>query len=146
MSTQAPISGAVLYVEDEETDALLMQMAFERSAPGSALHVVSDGKAAMDYLSGKGAYGDRNTYPLPALVLLDLNLPVLSGFDVLRWMRGPGNFAALPIVIFSSSARERDRETARDLGATDYVEKPTSIGRFSELVRSLRDRWLQVQG
>jgi PAS domain S-box-containing protein len=132
----------ILYVEDEEADALFMSTAFSDKGLASAFRLVSDGRAAIEYLSGAGKYADRNEYPLPAVVLLDLNLPQVPGFDVLKWMRNHPDFSATPVVVFSSSEREEDKVKATELGANDFVAKPSSGMRFGEVVEQLRQKWL----
>lgn len=134
----------VLYVEDEESDVLLMRMAFTRHGLESALYSVPDGRSALDYLSGRGLYVDRNLYPLPSVVLLDLNLPGISGFDVLKWIRTQAAYELLPVVIFSSSAREEDRVQAALLRADDYLQKPISSRLLSALVADFYEKWLLV--
>lgn len=136
----------VLYVEDEETDRLLMRMAFEAEGLGNSLRMVEDGQAAVDYLSGLGKYAERTQYPLPALMLLDLKLPELSGFEVLEWIRSRAEWQALPVVVFSSSPRPDDQMKSRALGASDYLEKPHSGALFQSVVRGLKQRWLQLDG
>ncbi len=132
---------AVLYVEDEEFDALFMRRAFKKAGLEQMLQVVGDGQEAMDYLSGNAPFQDRTQHPLPLLVLLDLNLPVVSGFDVLQWMRTQPGLRHLPVVVFSSSARAEDRLKADELGASDYVPKPQSGLEFSDVVQQLQRRW-----
>jgi PAS domain S-box-containing protein len=141
-----PRGGTVLYVEDEENDATFMRMAFAGQGMESALRVVGDGRAAIEYLSGAGKYSDRKEYPLPSVVLLDLNLPEVPGFEVLRWMRNHPDFAGTPVVVFSSSTREDDRAKALELGANEFVVKPSSAMRFGEVVERLRDRWIRAGG
>jgi CheY-like chemotaxis protein len=142
-STRAePRDGTVLYVEDEENDATFMKMAFAGQRMKSALRVVCDGRAAIEYLSGAGNYADRKEYPLPSVVLLDLNLPQVSGFEVLKWMRNHPDFVRTPVVVFSSSTRVDDRAKAMALGANEFVGKPSSATKFGEVVESLRDRWM----
>jgi CheY-like chemotaxis protein len=138
--------GTVLYVEDEESDATFMRMAFARQGMESALKVVGDGREAIEYLSGAGKYAERREYPLPSVVLLDLNLPQVPGFEVLKWMRNHPDFAWTPAVVFSSSTREDDRLKALELGANEFVGKPSSGMKFGEVVEMLKERWLgQVQ-
>ena len=103
---------------------------------------MGDGRAAIEYLSGAGKYGDREIYPLPGVVLLDLNLPLVSGFEVLEWMRNHPDFARTPVVVFSSSTREDDRVRARELGANEFVAKPSSGLDFGQVVDQLREKWL----
>ncbi|HYG33367.1 MAG TPA: response regulator [Clostridia bacterium] len=132
----------VLYVEDEEMDRFLMGRAFGKEGLGTALQMVNDGQAAIDYLLGSGHYSDREKHPLPAVVLLDLNLPEVHGFEVLKWIRAHPVHLKLPVVIFSSSEREEDQEKARLLGATEFVKKPGSGLSFRDVVRKLNERWL----
>ncbi len=139
---QATTDGTVLYVEDEEGDALFMQRAFAKAGLGAALQTVGDGRAAIDYLAGAGAYADRAQYPVPNVVLLDLNLPVLPGFEVLKWMRSHPGYHATPVVVFTSSSRDEDRVKARELGANEFLEKPNSALLFSSVVQRLREKWL----
>lgn len=132
----------VLYVEDEESDRMLMQLAFEKVGLGQELRMVRDGREAIDYLTGTGAYGKRTEYPLPAVVLLDLNLPEVHGFEVLKWIRGQPAHSALPVVVFTSSAREEDRQRAELLGASDYVQKPGVMGGLQDVARKVHAEWL----
>jgi PAS domain S-box-containing protein len=136
--------GTVLYVEDEESDAMFMKMAFASRGMETALHVVGDGRAAIEYLSGTGKYADRTEYPLPSVVLLDLNLPQVPGFEVLKWMRNHPDFARTPVVVFSSSTREDDRVKALELGANEFVGKPSSGMKFREVAEALKERLGQV--
>jgi PAS domain S-box-containing protein len=139
-----PGCGTVLYVEDEQTDALFMSTAFADKGLTSAFRLVSDGRAAIEYLSGTGKYADRKEYPLPAVVLLDLNLPQVPGFDVLKWMRNHPDFLATPVIVFTSSVRQEDKVKATELGANEFVAKPSSGMRFGEVVEGLRQRWLSA--
>jgi len=138
--------GTVLYVEDEENDVTFMRMAFASGGMESALRVVGDGREAIEYLSGAGKYADRKKYPLPSAVLLDLNLPQVPGFEVLKWMRNHPDFARTPVVVFSSSTREDDRVKALALGANEFVAKPSSVARFGEVVERVRDKWMGSVG
>ena len=131
----------VLYVEDEENDVFFMRRAFRRAGQEERLKVVEDGQVAIDYLSGRGLFGNRLIYPLPAVVLLDLHLPTVSGFQVLVWIRQQLEFQQLPVVIFSSSARVEDRLLAKELGANDYMEKPGSGMEFGAILEALQRKW-----
>jgi CheY-like chemotaxis protein len=135
-------SPVILYVEDEADDVLFMQAAFRRLGLAAPLQAVADGQQAISYLAGEGAFSDRATHPLPAVVLLDLNLPLCSGFEVLQWIRSQPQFGRLPVIVFSSSGRPEDRRRAAELGASDYALKPSSGMQFSDVVRALRDAWL----
>jgi CheY-like chemotaxis protein len=136
----------LLYVEDEEDDVFFMENAFRRLDPPVSIHAVEDGERAISYLAGRPPYADRDKYPLPACVLLDLNLPIRSGFEVLEWLRSQPQFKKLPVVIFSSSGRPEDRRRAQKLGATDYLLKPASGREFLDTARRLTERWLVAPG
>jgi CheY-like chemotaxis protein len=133
----------ILYVEDEETDVVLLQHVFTRAAIGNPLKVVKDGKEAREYLAGEEPFTDRKEHPLPALVLLDLNLPYWSGFQVLEWIRQQPSLRRLPVVIFTSSSRPDDVARAYDAGANGYLVKPNALGELKSQVSALRDFWLR---
>jgi CheY-like chemotaxis protein len=133
MSNYSPI----LYVEDEECDVLLLRLAMKRGGVPNPLEVAVDGVEAIDYLAGAGPFAERNKHPLPCLVLLDLKLPLKNGFEVLAWLRQQPQFAALPVVVYTSSSVEADRDKARELGATDYVVKKADVKAIAEWVRSV---------
>jgi DNA-binding response OmpR family regulator len=127
----------ILYVEDEEDDVFFLRAALQRTAAAVTLAVVTDGPMAISYLAGEGRFGDRGAFPIPALTLLDLNLPIQSGFEILEWIRENPDCGASPVIVFSSSGRPEDRERARDLGAIDFIQKPTSGSEFDAVVRNI---------
>lgn len=133
----------ILYVEDEETDRFLMEYACKQAGLGPTLRMVNHGQAAIDYLSGAGTYGDREKYPMPAVVLLDLNLPEVHGFEVLKWIRGQPGHSRLPVVVFTSSSREEDRSRAEQLGANGFIQKPLMPDGFQAIARQLNEQWLR---
>ena len=120
-------SGHILVAEDDPTDAYFFQRAFSCAGIPVALHFVRDGQEALDYLQGQGQFADRTSYPLPQLVLLDLKMPRLDGFDVLKWVRKQPGLNGLQIVIFSSSDEPGDINRAYGLGANWYLVKPHSM-------------------
>jgi CheY-like chemotaxis protein len=134
---------AILYVEDEETDVLLLQHVLAKAGVHNPLQTVKDGKAAQDYLAGNGPSADRRLHPLPGLVLLDLNLPYWSGFEVLEWIRQQPQLRRVPVVVFTSSNRPDDIARAYDAGANGYVVKPNALADLTSLVLALRDFWLR---
>ncbi len=134
----------ILYVEDEETDVVLLQHVFTRVGIADALKVVKDGKEAKDYLAGNKPFNDREEHPMPALVLLDLNLPYWSGFQVLEWMRQDSQLRRLPVVVFTSSSRPDDLVRAYDTGANAYLVKPNGLAELTAQITALRDFWLRA--
>ena len=132
----------ILYVEDEETDVMLLQHVLGKVGIHNPLHIVKDGDLAKDYLAGKVPFDDRQRHPLPGLVLLDLNLPYWSGFEVLEWIRQQPELRRVPVFILSSSNRPDDIARAYDAGANGYLVKPNALAEFTSLVLALRDFWL----
>ena len=132
----------ILQVEDDENDVLLLRLVFEKAGIECPLRVVGDGQMAIDYLLGAGAYADRERFPLPCLVLLDLNLPMRGGLEVLGWIRQHPILKKLVVVVFSSSALQVDVERAYQLGANSYIAKPRGIEKTLEIAQLLKGWWL----
>ena len=131
---------AILYAEDEANDIFFLELALQNAGSPHALHSVADGRQAIEYLSGLGPYADRSLHPLPQLVLLDINMPKASGLEVLEWIRQEPRFKSLPVVILTSSSRPEDREKAHQLGADDYLLKPSDPRNLVQIVESLQAR------
>ena len=119
-----------------------MRRALKGARIQNPLQIAVDGRAAIDYLSGAGAFKDRAVFPLPKLVLLDLQLPITSGFEVLAWIRAHPQLKALPVAIVSSSEEPVDLERVSSLGINSYIVKPPDAsqllaltGQFNWLVR-----------
>ena len=127
-------SVTILLVEDEPNDAVLVQIALQKIMPGVSLPVVSDGVQAVEYLKGTGPYADRSAYPFPDVVLLDLNLPLMDGFDVLRWIRQQPELKLLPVIGLTGSLRNEDTKLACEAGANLCVLKSQGFRRLAELV------------
>ncbi|MDB6034921.1 MAG: two-component system response regulator [Verrucomicrobiales bacterium] len=132
----------VLYVEDDKNDVLFMKLAFQAAALPYPLQIVWNGQEGLDYLAGAGKFSDRKAFPSPLLVLLDLNLPLKSGFEVLEWIRHQPPLQSLPVVIFSSSAQTHDIERAGALGASEYVEKLSNPTQLGTVLKRLEATWL----
>jgi CheY-like chemotaxis protein len=132
----------VLYAEDSQDDVFFMRRAWEMAGIPNPLITVKDGQQAIDYLAGQGQYTDRQRYPMPCLLLLDLKLSLKTGFDVLRWIRDQSSLDRLKVVIVSGSNQHSDMDLARSLGALDYIVKPSSPNRLLEIVRKNQRLWL----
>jgi CheY-like chemotaxis protein len=137
-------SPSVLVAEDEPTDALILRIAFEQAGIPLSLVVVGDGEEAVNYLCGNPPYTDRSVHPIPVLILLDLKMPRMTGFDVLAWLASRPDFKHVPAIIFSSSSEEQDVSRARQIGARDYFIKPPSISDYVKIVQTIRTRWLST--
>jgi two-component system, response regulator len=133
---------SILLVEDNPDDVDLTLRAFRRAGITTPVQVVRDGVEAIDYLFAQGAYADRAGRELPAVVLLDLKLPLLDGHEVLRRIRGDPRTRMLPVVILTSSVEEGDLKRSYGQGANSYVRKPVSYTEFVEEARQLGLYWL----
>ena len=134
----------ILHVEDDPNDVVLVGLAFRKAGLGVNLQVVNDGEQAVQYLSGKGPYGDRHAFPIPALVLLDVKLPRRSGLEVLSWVRGCEELRRLPVVMLTSSNQAGDVNRAYDLMANSYLVKPSALEELVELVKKITGYWLEL--
>jgi CheY-like chemotaxis protein len=133
---------AILIVEDNADDVMLLQRAFRKANLINPLRVVADGQAAVDYLAGRAPYDDRAEYPLPALVLLDLKLPKLGGHEVLDWIRTQPGLRRLPVAVLTSSRESPDINRAYDLGANSYLAKPVDFDSLLDMVKTLQLYWM----
>ena len=133
-----------MLVEDDPNDVLLIQRALRKARLVNPIEVVSDGEEAVNYLAGHGPFADRERYPLPVLILLDLKLPRKSGFEVLEWLRQQPKLKRVPVVVLTSSSRDSDINHAYDLGANSYLVKPPSFDALLKLVEEVKIYWLML--
>src|SRR5512133_3063139 len=115
----------ILLAEDEPHDVFFMRRAFEQAGVANPLQSVADGAEAIDYLSGTGQYADRRRYPLPCLLVTDIKMPKVDGFDLLAWLQTQPQFKDLPRLVISSSCHEKDLKRSLGLGALAYFTKPS---------------------
>lgn len=133
----------ILLVEDDSNDILFIQRAFRRSdLENPTMQVVRDGDEAVAYLSGEGDYANRNIYPLPGMILLDLKLPRRSGLEVLEWLRSQPVLKRIPVVILTSSKEHIDVNRAYDIGVNSYLLKPVNYKALNEMIKTLNAFWL----
>ena len=135
----------ILVAEDDEDDAFAMELAFEKAGLARRVWRVRNGGEAIDYLSGGGKYSDRREYPLPSLLLLDLSMSRMSGFEVLRWVRSNPRLKNLVAVVLTNSARKADLEKAYQFGADSYLIKPAGFLGFADMLKSLQAYWSMNQ-
>jgi CheY-like chemotaxis protein len=134
----------ILLVEDHPGAVELTKRALEKGNIVNELVVTTDGQETLDYLFGEGAYAGRDTSELPALTLLDLKLPKVSGFEVLRRIRSDPRTRRLPVVILTSSQQEQDLASSYDLGVNSYIRKPIDFHHFVRAVSHLGSYWLDL--
>jgi CheY-like chemotaxis protein len=113
----------ILLAEDNPDDVLIFQIAFRRALLPYDIYVVRDGQQVIEYLTGANQYGDRHRFPLPDVMVLDLKMPLTSGFEVLEWLRQHPEFQKMRVVVLSSSDDSRDVHKASELGAGGYFVK-----------------------
>ena len=135
----------ILAAEDEEIDRFILNLAFQKAKLSHPLVTVLDGEECVDYLSGVGRFADRTLHSLPALLLLDLKMPRMHGFEVLEWLAARPDFKSLPVVVLSSSSDDSDIQKARQLGARDYFVKPQSLDELVRILQQVHERWLAME-
>jgi len=137
--------GTILLAEDDPNDVILFQRAMERASLSvDSLKVVRDGEKAISYLSGQGLYADRDLYPLPTLLLLDLKMPRKSGPEVLSWIRKQPQLRYLIVVFLTSSNSSDDVRIAYEAGANSYLVKPVEFTEMVEMIRHVTFYWLEM--
>jgi len=114
----------ILVVDDDDAYELMLPRLFDKTNWQVSLRFVFDGAEAMEYLNGSGKFSNRAEYPIPKMILLDLRMPKVNGFEFLEWKRSQSALNHLPVVVWSSSDLEEDKAKAAELGAVDYVVKP----------------------
>jgi len=134
----------ILLAEDEEDYVLLIRRAFAQAKIPNPLHVVWNGQEAIAYLKGEGKYANREEYPLPDLFLLDLKMPRVNGFEVLKWVRSQPGLAPLRVLVLTSSDEIRDVNEAYKLGANSFLVKPLDFQDFAQLSRLIQEFWLKA--
>jgi CheY-like chemotaxis protein len=134
---------AILLVEDNDDDIFLMRRALKAARIANPLQVVEDGQQAMEYLAGNGQYADRTQFPFPAVVFLDLKLPMKSGLDVLDWIRKQPQFDNLIVLVLTSSSEPSDLKRAYSLGANSYLVKPPTAEQLLDLAKAFKWYWLE---
>ena len=131
----------ILLVDDSSDDIFLVRTAFENAKIVNPIQEAHNGDEAIAYLQGEPPFDDRSKFPLPAVMVLDLNMPRRTGFEVLEWLRTQPGLKRLTVIILTASLREEDVDRAFDLGANSFLVKPSSIEGLTAISRSLRD-WI----
>ncbi len=139
----APEAAVILLVEDREDDVLLIKRAFAKAGLNNPLYIVNDGEQAIAYLMGDSPFSNRNEYPLPDIILLDLKMPRLDGFETLAWIRKQPGIRALPIIVLTSSDEIRDVNRAYALGANSFLVKPLDFENSVAVAKMVEKYWLR---
>ena len=131
----------ILLVEDNLDDVLITKRAMAKGRIRNKLYIVHDGEEALDFFKKQGKYKDA---PTPTLVLLDLKMPKLDGFGVLKEVKSDENLKSIPIIVLTSSERDKDIDLAYKLGANSYIMKPVNFDNFIETILSIKYYWLTI--
>ncbi len=131
----------VLLIEDLEADLEMTLRAFTKARITNPVRTVRDGAEAMEFLSAKGRYASREGVGFPGVVLLDLNLPKVSGMEVLKWMKADERMSKIPVIVLTDSRDYRDAVECRDLGVVTYIVKPVNFQDFSDVATNLKFDW-----
>lgn len=137
-----PDCDVILVAEDDDNHVFLMQRAFKQASLINPLQFVSDGEQAIAYLKGEGQYANRDEFPLPSLLLLDLKMPNKNGFEVLEWLRTQPTLRALRVIVLTTSGSTEDINRAYQLGANSFLTKPLDFRDFVQLSASIKGYWV----
>jgi len=129
----------ILLAEDNSDDVLITRRAWKKGQIKNKLYVVRDGEEALEFLYRKGEYSDS---PRPCLMLLDLKMPSVDGFEVLETIKGDSSLKKMPVIILTTSSWTKDIEYAYELGANSYIVKPVSFWNFLQTVIDIQNYWL----
>ena len=132
----------ILLVEDESADAALLLRGFEKAKILNPIIHLTNGDEALGYLAGVKEYANRKKYPLPALILLDLKMPGMTGMQLLQWMRVQGEIKRIPVVVLTSDSNPETIDAAYDLGANSYLVKPGSQSDIAHMVQTIQRYWV----
>ncbi len=131
------MSNAILIIDDDPDDTALIKRALLSLGPKSPIRSVSSGKELREYLERAGGHADREAFPYPDLILLDLRMPEINGFEVLGWLKRESSHSLIPVIVVSSFDRQREIRKSYELGACTFLSKPLSPATILTAVRSL---------
>ena len=131
----------ILIAEDDEDEALLLDHALKAIGISNPVLMVDNGEHVIAYLKGEGPFADRTTFPLPGVLITDLKMPAVDGFELLEWLRHHPQFAIIPTLVFSNSAEPQDVQRAYALGANAYLVKPPEMEQLEALMRTTFEFW-----
>lgn len=140
--TRQPIT--ILMADDDPDDRLMTQEAFVECRLGNPLHFVTDGEELMDYLRRRGEFADEERFPMPGLILLDLNMPRRDGREVLREIKSDPGLRGIPVVVFTTSKAEEDVVRSYRDGVNSFITKPVTFSALIEVVQAIGKYWLEV--
>jgi len=141
MDSQPMKLAHILLVEDNEGDILLTKEAFEECKVNTAISVAKNGKEALDFLFKKGVFADAKK---PDLILLDINMPIMNGHEVLKQIKADVNLKKIPVIMLTTSSSEKDLDTAYENHCNSYVKKPLEMSEFLSAILKIEEFWLHL--
>jgi CheY-like chemotaxis protein len=139
-----PRSVVLLIADDDEEDRMLIKEALDESRINNDIHFVENGEELMDYLNHNGNYADKKKFPLPGLILLDLNMPKKDGREVLKEIKADPRLKYIPVVILTTSKAEEDILKTYDLGVSSFITKPVTFNSLVETMKTLSKYWFRI--
>jgi CheY-like chemotaxis protein len=136
---------AILIVDDDANDQFLIQTALRQGGAVAPIFAVNDGAEAIAYLKGEGPYADREFFLFPTMILTDLKMPKVNGFELLRFLQGNSNLSVLPTIVLSSSSDRHDVQSAYRLGANSYQVKSQTLDALCEQMKLIHDYWMRCE-
>lgn len=133
----------ILMADDDEDDRLLAKDALHESRVVNEMQFVENGLELWEYLKGLGKFEDRETYPLPGIILLDLNMPIMDGREVLKKIKEQPELKRIPVVVLTTSKAEEDKYRSYDLGAASFITKPVTFEALVDLMKALGKYWIE---
>lgn len=134
----------ILIADDDPDDCLMIREAFRECRISNPLHFVHDGEALLDYLKRRPPYTDTARYPMPGLILLDLNMPRMDGREALQAIKGDAQLCRIPVVVISTSSADEDISRSYAIGVNSFITKPVSFSGLLEVVKNLGHYWLEI--
>jgi CheY-like chemotaxis protein len=144
MPNRNPTSIVILVADDDAEDRMLVRDALEESRLANMVHFVEDGEELMDYLRNRGKYADKNQYPSPGLILLDLNMPRKDGREAVKEIKSDPYLRIIPVVVLTTSKAEEDILKTYDLGVSSFITKPVTFTSMVEIMRTLGKYWFEI--
>jgi len=135
----------ILLLEDDPHDVFFIQRAMEQASVAHTLQAVANGEEGIAYLRGDGPYSDRMKYPVPNIILTDIKMPRMDGFEFLHWLRHHPEWSVIPTIVLSSSSIDSDVRRAYEAGANAYLRKPSSQAELAEIIRITSKYWCMCE-
>jgi CheY-like chemotaxis protein len=144
MSNHLNRSIIILIADDDEEDRMLVKDALSENKLANSIFYVEDGEELMDFLHNRGKYSNKNKYPLPGLILLDLNMPKKDGREALKEIKSDPNLRMIPVVVLTTSKAEEDIIKTYDLGVSSFITKPVTFSSLVDIMKTLTKYWFEI--